>query len=133
MASANKFVLKGPHLEVDYTVGANPAFPALTYKSGGTTLSFKPADIETNDSGLGSLVSVAIRRSVDTGGERFGFFLSPEMPVQSGQTVQFKTVGVYEDFSGPNSVPHRPTTWRCVELSATAQAVIVPLETAAPV
>jgi len=29
--SANKFVLKGSGVEVDYTIGANPAFPALVY------------------------------------------------------------------------------------------------------
>ena len=31
---ANKFTLRGHHIEVDYTIGANPAFPTLTYKQG---------------------------------------------------------------------------------------------------
>ena len=32
--AANKFVLKGSGVEVDYTIGANPSFPALQYKHG---------------------------------------------------------------------------------------------------
>jgi len=123
---ANKFVLEGSHLVVDYTIGANPSFPALTYTSGAFQKSFKPDAIKTDDTGLGELVSVALLQTVDTGGERFGFFL-PAIEVPSGETAHFYTVGIYETFSGPDSIPHRPSTWRCIELSGTAQTVIVPL------
>ena len=78
------------------------------------------------------LVSVALILSIDTGGERFGFFL-PLIDVAHGQTAHFHTVGIYETFSGPNSVPHRPSTWRCIEMTGTAQNVIVPLEVPAKV
>ena len=44
------------------------------------------------------------------------------MDVPEGQTAHFHTVGVYEMFSRPNSIPHRPSTWRCIELGGTAQA-----------
>ena len=64
--------------------------------------------------------------TIDTGGERFGFFL-PSIDVPEGQTAHFPAVGVYEMFSGPNSIPHRPSTWRCIELGGTAQTVIVVL------
>ena len=64
--------------------------------------------------------------TIDTGGERFGFFLPP-IDVPEGQTAHFHTVGVYEMFSGPNSIPHRPSTWRRIELGGTAQTVIVAL------
>jgi hypothetical protein len=47
--------------------------------------------------------------------------------VEKGQTAHFHTIGIYEMFSGPNSIPHRPSTWRCVEMSGTAESVIVPL------
>ena len=72
---------------------------------------------------LASAVSLV---TIDTGGERFGFFL-PSIDVPEGQTAHFHTVGVYEMFSGPNSIPHRPSTWRCIELGGTAQTVIVAL------
>ena len=123
---ANKFVLKGSSVVVEYTIWANPSFPALTYISGAFHKSVKPNAIKTDDTGLGELVSVALLLSIDTGGERFGFFL-PFIDVPSGQTAHFYTVGIYETFSGPDSIPHRPSTWRCIELSGTAQTVAVPL------
>src|SRR5437868_11234479 len=128
--AANKFVLKGSGVEVDYTIGANPAFPALIYTDEAFQKKFKPGEILPEDTGLGEMVSVALILTIDTGGERFGFFL-PFIDVARGQTAHFPTVGVYETFSGPNSVPHRPSTWRCIEMTGTAQNVIVPLEQSA--
>ena len=129
--SANKFVLTAPGIEVDYLIGANPSFTALTYKAGAFVRSFTPAQIETDSTGLGQMVSVSLLRTIDTGGERFGFFL-PFIDVASGHTANFTTVGVYETFSGPDSIPHRPSTWRCVALSGKAQTVIVPLVATQP-
>ena len=60
------------------------------------------------------------------GGERFGFFL-PELDVPSGEYEHFTTVGVYERFSGPDSVPDLPPSWRGIELHGTAQTVTVPV------
>ena len=40
--AANKFVLKGSGVEVDYTIGASSAIPALVYKAGAFHKSFKP-------------------------------------------------------------------------------------------
>jgi hypothetical protein len=124
--SANKFVLKHHHIQVDYTIGSNPSFPALTYKDGHNVTNFKPDEITTDKTGLGLLVSVSLVKSIDTGGERFGFFL-PELDVPMGQTERFTTVGVYEWFSGPDSIPSQPPSWSCIELHGTAQTVIVPL------
>jgi hypothetical protein len=124
--SANKFVLKGSGVEVDYTIGGNPSFTALTYKAGGTVKTFKPAAIETDNTGLGTMVSVPLIETIDVGGERFGFFL-PVIDVPQGQTAHFNTVGVYDTFSGPDSRPTHTQSWRCIELTGTAQTVIVPL------
>ncbi len=123
---ANKYVLTGHGIEIDYTIGANPSFPALTFKEGTLVKSFKPAEIQTDQSGLGTLVSVAIRSSIDTGGTRFGFFL-PAVQVTMGHSVSITTIGLFETFSGPDSIPHRPTTWQCVHLHGSAEEVIVPL------
>ena len=123
----NKFVLTGSGVEVDYTIGANAVIPALVYTDGAFQKKFKPNEILTDDTGLGELVSVALISTIDTGGERFGFFL-PLIDVPRGQTKHFHTIGIFETFSGPNSVPRRPSTWRCIEMNGTAQTVIVPLE-----
>jgi hypothetical protein len=126
---ANKFTLKGDQVDIDYTIGANPSFPALTYKDGTTTKSFKPDEITTQTTAFGSLVSIPLARSIDTGGETFGFFL-PELDVPRGQTATFTTASFSDKFSGPDSVPRRPTTWRAYVLQGTAQTVIVPLDQA---
>jgi len=123
--AANKFVLKHHQIEVDYTLGATPGIPVLVYRDGSSaSKSFTAAEITTDQTGLGTLVSVSLVTSIDTGGERFGFFL-PQLNVPRGQSEEFRTVGVYESFSGPDSFPHRDPSWRCIELYGTAQTVIV--------
>ncbi len=125
--AANRFVLKHHQVEVEYTIGITPGIPALIYQDGSSAPeNFTDAEITTDQTGLGTLVSVALVRSVDTGGERFGFFL-PQLDVPRGQSEEFRTVGVYERFSGPDSIPHRDPSWRCIELHGTAQTVIVPV------
>src|SRR5208282_151092 len=123
--AANKFVLKHREIEVEYTIGITPGIPALTYSDGSPVPeSFTDAEITTNDTALGTVVSVPLRSSIDTGGERFGFFL-PQLDVPSGRSEGFRTVGVYEEFSGPDSVPNRPPSWRTIELHGTARTGIV--------
>lgn len=124
--AANKFVLKGAGVEVQYTVGEMIGLAARVYQDGAFQKSFTSPEILTDNTGLGELVSVPLILTIDTGGERFGFFL-PFIDVASGQTAHFHTIGVYETFSRPNSIPHRPSTWRYIEMSGTAQSVIVPL------
>jgi hypothetical protein len=128
---ANKYVLHGGGIEVTYILGGNPTFPSLTFTEGATHKTFTPAQITTDTTGLGTLVSVALVQSVDIGGTRFGFFL-PAVQLSRGQTAAITTIGVFETFSGPDSVPHRPTTWHCVHLHGTAEEVIVPLEQTTP-
>jgi hypothetical protein len=72
---ANKSVLTGNGIEIDRTIGANPEFPRTYVQGGGNMKKFKPAQITTDQSGAGTLVSVALPKMVDTGGTRFGFFL----------------------------------------------------------
>jgi hypothetical protein len=124
--SANKFILKHHNVEVDYTIGLTPGLVALTYRDGPQVKTFKTSEITTDQTAEGSLVSVLLMRSIDTGGERFGFFL-PQLDVPKGQTENFSTAGIYEKFGGPNSIPHRPPSWRCIDMHGTAQTVIVPL------
>ena len=91
-----------------------------------TPKSFTAAEIAADQTGLGTLVSVALVTSVDTGGERFGFFL-PQLDVPRGQSEEFRTVGVYGSVGRRRLHPHRDPSWRYIELQGTAQTVIVEL------
>ena len=126
MAQANQFTLKGHHIEVEYTIGATPGIPVLHYKDASVSLNFTQADIRTDQTALGSLVSIRLKSSIDTGGTIFAFFLS-NIDVPNGQTADFTTVAIREEFSGPNSVPHRPTTWQSFVMHGTAKSGIIPL------
>jgi len=124
---ANHFVLRHQDIEVEYIIGITPGLPALTYSDGSSfALSFTDADITTDKTALGMLVSVPLLKTADTGGERFGFVL-PELEVPQGRSGRCETVGVYERFSGPDSVPPVPPSWRGIKLYGTARTVIVPL------
>jgi hypothetical protein len=126
---ANRFLLvhRDSDTKIEYNIGANPSFTALSYSHGADPpADFKPADIATTTTPLGELVSAALKKTVDTGGELFGFFL-PDIEVASGQTAEFTTTGIYAEFSGPDSFPHRPESWRAVRLHGTAESVLQPL------
>ena len=123
---ANHYVLHGNGVHILYTIGGNPGFTALSFTEGGTTTNFTANQVTTDTTGLGTLVSVPLVQSVDNGGTRFGFFL-PEVQVALGQQVPVATIGMFEMFSGPNSIPHRPATWQCAHLHGTAQEVEVAL------
>jgi len=129
--SANRFVLKRHQIEVEYTLGITPGLTALTYKDGAVVHNFRSSEITTDETALGTLVSVSLMTTIDTGGERFGFFL-PQLDVPMGRSDEFRTAGIYETFGGPDSFPQRPASWRCIELHGTAQTVIVPLVQAEP-
>jgi len=47
--------------------------------------------------------------------------------VPAGQAFDFTTTAVREEFSGPNSVPHRATIWHCFPMHGTVKEVIGPL------
>jgi hypothetical protein len=117
--ATTKIVLKHQQVEVDYTLGATPV---LVYQDGSVSKTFTAPEIMTDLTWLGTLVSVPLVMTIDVGGERFGVFL-PQLDLQQGQSVDFHTVGVYERFSGPDSLPHRDPSWRCIELHGTAQTV----------
>jgi hypothetical protein len=117
------YSLSGGGIQVDYTVG-----DSFVFKQGGTTKTFTGAEIKVDQTGLGTLVEVPLVLTIDTGGSRFGVFV-PAAPTTAGQSAAVTTVGVTETFSGPNSIPRRPTTWQCVGLQGTVSdgPVIRPL------
>jgi Domain of unknown function (DUF1843) len=107
------YTLSGGGIQIEYKVGGS-----FFFTQGGTTKTFTAAEITTDQTGLGELVSVPLVLTIDTGGSRFGVFV-PVVELMLGQSAPVTTIGVTESFSGPNSIPRRPTTWQCVALQGT--------------
>ena len=125
---ANKFTLSGHHVDVSYTIGANPSLPALTYRDETRSKDFLPNAIHTDPTDLGNLVTVALETTIDSGGTTFSVFL-PTFDVPRGQAVEFKTIGIYREVRGPVILPaQQKVTWRTIQMDGTAETVIVPLE-----
>jgi hypothetical protein len=125
---ANKFTLSGHQVDVSYTIGANPSFPALTYQDETISKDFLPNAIHTDPTDLGNLVTVALEMTSDSGGTTFSVFL-PTFDVPRGQSVEFKTIGIYKEVRGPVILPaQQKVTWRTIQMYGTAETVIVPLE-----
>jgi len=121
------YTLSGSGIEVycTCTIGADPACSALTLTRDGSTQTFMPAQITNDQTGLGMLISVPLRQTIDTGGSGFGLFLPWVGELTLGQSVPVATIGMIATFSGPNSFPFRPSTWQCVDLQGTASDVFV--------
>src|SRR5450759_5535128 len=85
--SRTGFVLEHDHkIHVEYTAGVIPGITALTYSDGNfPPVEFTGSQITADETALGTLVSVPLERSVDTGSERFGFFL-PQLDVPRGES-----------------------------------------------
>jgi|SRR6516165_3846968 hypothetical protein len=125
--AANKFVLKGCGVEVDYTIGVTPGIPTFIYKDEKISKDFPSSAVHTDMTELGNLVTVALEVTVDAGGITFSVFL-PTFDVPRGKTVDFKTIGIYKEVRGPVILPAQQTvTWRTIQMEGTAETVIVPL------
>ena len=121
---ANHFVLRHRELTVTYDVGRNPAHASATTTMATRRVRARRRQHEPDRAR--EQVSVPLRKSIDAGGETFGFFL-PEIDVPLGGCVEFTTAWLYARYSGPDSVPQRPQSWQAIELHGTAQTVEEPL------
>lgn len=116
---ANHYKLSGHGIELEYTVDGRAGIPALTLKDNGVVRSYRPSEVTTDQTDLGTMVSVPLAILADKGGARFGFFL-PTVRLAPGKRAPVTTSGVIQTYSGPGSVPHWPSTWSCVHLHGIA-------------
>ncbi len=72
---ANNYLLHGNGVEVEYIIGANPAFTALTFTQNGHTKKFKPAEITTDNTGVGRWSPWRCCGRSTPAAPDFGFFL----------------------------------------------------------
>jgi hypothetical protein len=123
---ANKFMLKGHDVEVEYTIGITPGIPAFIYKDETISKDFPSSAVHTDQTDLGNLVTVPLEVTVDEGGTTFSVFL-PTFDVPKDKAVEFKTIGIYREVRGPIIMPAKQmVTWRTIYMHGTAETVIVP-------
>lgn len=123
---ANQFTLRGHDIEIQYTIGGNPGVTALIYKDETISRDFKPGDIYTDQTALGSLVSVRLAERATGNYTVFAFFL-PDIAVPHGQTADFTTIGIHQEYIKHEPMPYQASTWRPLVMHATAKNVGVPL------
>ena len=75
--AANKFILKGHDVRVDYTIGVTPGIPAFIYEDKKISKDFPSSAVHTDKTELGNLVTVPLEVTVDEGGTTFSVFYPP--------------------------------------------------------
>jgi hypothetical protein len=87
---------------------------------------FKPGDIHTDQTALGSLVSVRLAERSTENYTIFAFFL-PDIEVPRDQTADFTTVGIHQEYISQETVPLQASTWHSIVMHGIAKSVIVAL------
>jgi len=82
----------GP-LQVVYASTGLAGQPQLTYQDPQLSLQFSGGDIRRVESDVGTLVSVTIIKTVDTGSTSFSVLI-PRVTLQNGQPAHIRTAGV---------------------------------------
>ena len=122
MVQPNLFTFDGD-AQVSYTTAGMDGQPQFTYQDDTYNLSFSGGEVRTQDSELGTLVSVSLVRTVDTGATIFTLLL-PGNNVSSGEMQTFDTIGVITQIVG-GMLPHdgAQRTYQTLYLQGTAQVV----------
>lgn len=129
----NKYTLSGGGLTLTYITSNFLGQPFLSYTDGTGTKDFFGAAIRTADVGIGTLVTVTTRMTIDTGGAEFSVLLPLiELPA-IGKTQAFSTDGIITNFKGPDSFPLTGVRegYEFVPMSGSATRVLFAFEKAA--
>ena len=89
----NQYDLSGKHLHVTYSTTGIDGKPHFSYQDLQQTLSFTGDEIRSVETEIGTLVSVTIRMTVDTGGTTFSVLL-PHVNIPGEQSVSIQTFGI---------------------------------------
>ena len=93
LVEPNLYTLSGKHIHVTYSTSGFDGKPHFTYQDPQQTLNFSGGEIRSIETEVGTLVSVTIRLTVDTGGSTFSVLL-PRVNIPGEQAVPIRTVGI---------------------------------------
>jgi hypothetical protein len=91
--SPNLYLLQGHQLHITYSTTGFDGNPHFTYQDARHTLNFVGKEIRTLDTEIGTLVSVTIVQTVDTGSTTFTL-LVPKINLGSSKKASVKTEGI---------------------------------------
>jgi len=89
----NLYQLSGKNLNITYSTSGIDGKPHFSYQDLQQTLNFAGDQIRSVETEIGTLVSVTIRMTVDTGGTTFSLLL-PRVNIPGEQSVPIQTVGI---------------------------------------
>ncbi|ABB75637.1 hypothetical protein SAMN05216403_1311 [Nitrosospira multiformis ATCC 25196] len=89
----NLYQLSGKNLNITYSTSGIDGKPHFSYQDLQQTLDFTGDEIRSVETEIGTLVSVTIRMTVDTGGTTFSLLL-PRIHIPGEQTVPVQTIGI---------------------------------------
>jgi hypothetical protein len=123
----NLFQLSGSHIHITYTTTGIDGKPTLTYQDPHQGKSFRGDEIRTVECDLGSLVSVTLRTTIDSGTTSLSVFI-PRMRINQGEHAAVRTecvITVHRFTLLPPQLMHgQLDTYGVVALQGTAQAVV---------
>jgi hypothetical protein len=122
----NLYVLSGGGIHVTYTTSGFDGQPHFTYTSPFVTHTFTGNQIKTEPCVLGTLVSVTILHTVDSGSTTFTVLI-PRINLNQGEALAITTEGIttHHRFSiFPAAMHGQLDTYGVVTLTGTAQHVV---------
>ncbi|MEH2244861.1 hypothetical protein [Nostoc sp.] len=123
----NSYLLQGKNVSITYTTTSFDGKPRLNYKDQQQTLNFVGnQQIRSVKTEIGTLVTVTIRKTVDTGNTSFTFLL-PAVNLILGNQVKIQTEGIttINRFSvNPKLNQGQTQTYTIIPLTGTAQALL---------
>jgi hypothetical protein len=122
----NLYVLSGGSIHVTYTTTGFDGKPHFTYTSPFVTHTFTGDQIKTEPSVLGTLVSVTILKTVDSGSTTFTVLI-PRINLNAGEALAVTTEGftTHHRFSiFPPAMHGQLDTYGVITLTGNAQHVL---------
>jgi hypothetical protein len=126
IVTPNLFHLTGSHIHITYSTSSSQGTPTMTYQDAHRAMSFQGDEIRAVECDLGTLVSVTLRMTIDTGSTSLSVFI-PRVRLEQGTIVAIHTdcVTTIHRFSViPSFNLGQLDTYSVAPLHGTAQFVV---------
>jgi hypothetical protein len=125
LVTPDLFQLTGSHIHITYTTSSVDGKPTMTYQDPYQGIAFSEDEIRTVECDLGTVVSVTLRMTVDTGSTSLSVLI-PRVRIAQGAiaAVHTECVTTMHRFSVVSSSMGQLDAYRVVPLHGTAQFAV---------